>query len=84
MTDPNELQTETPEEAQVEEPQIETTEEEPSAETPEDPQDEVAEVEPQDAQVSEYPVVDGDFLRLGPEIFTKVGDHSIISWNGVS
>ena len=80
MTDPNELQTETPEEAQVEEPQIETPEEEHSAETPEDPQDEVAE----DAPVSEYPVVDGDFLRLGPEIFTKVGDHSIISWKGVN
>ena len=84
MTDPNEPQTETPVEAQVEEPQIETPEEEPSAEAPEDPQDEVAEAEPQDAPVSEYPVVDGDFLRLGPEIFTKVGDHSIISWKGVN
>ena len=53
MTDPNELQTETPEEAQVEEPQIETPEEEPLAETPDDPQDVVAEVEPQDVPASE-------------------------------
>lgn len=35
-------------------------------------------------QPLEYPFEDGDFLRLGPEIFTLVGDHSVISWKGVN
>ena len=32
----------------------------------------------------EYPYEDGDFLILGPEIFTKVGDESAIMYKGVA
>lgn len=32
----------------------------------------------------EYPKIEGDFLHLGPEIFTRVDDQSVISWKGVN
>lgn len=32
----------------------------------------------------QYPRVDGDFLQLGPEIFTKVDDQSAIMYKGVA
>lgn len=29
-----------------------------------------------------YPYEDGDFLVIGPECFTRLDDHSVISWRG--
>lgn len=29
-----------------------------------------------------YPHQDGDFLIIGPECFTYLHDHSVISWRG--